>query len=133
MLSVLYLTLMIGFIKCYFAMKMQRFKTEHSSTLWHEETARKQNATQTGCVFITEVIPRPKWFYLHVGKDDVRCRKTTSLTHYAPRQECSKWIDTFRQYCRKPYLSVDKDQYCLSLPNYVTGRNLKLCKIEMAS
>ena len=59
-------------------------KTEHSSTLWHEETAWKQNATQTGRVFITEVIPRPKWFYLHVGKDDVRCRRTTSLTHVCP-------------------------------------------------
>ena len=37
-----------------------RFKTEHSSTLCREETARKQNATQTGRVFLTEVIPRSK-------------------------------------------------------------------------
>ena len=53
-------TSMIGFVKCYFAMKMQRFKTEHSSTLCREETAWKQNSTQTGRVFITVLMPRPK-------------------------------------------------------------------------
>lgn len=81
---------MIGFIKCYFAMKMQRFRTEHSNALCREGTARIQNATQTGRVFITEVIPRPKCccgrmnpgFYL--GKDKVGCGNTASLIRGGP-------------------------------------------------
>ena len=71
-------------------MKVQRFKIEHSSKLCREETAKKQNATQTGRVFIsrgnTKMLPqqdecRPRFYQ---GKDKVGCRNIASLMHGGP-------------------------------------------------
>ena len=91
-LSVLYLASMIGFIQCFFAMKMWRFKTEHSSTLCGEETAWKKkcysnwtrlyyrgNTSSKMLLRRDECRPR---FYL--GKDEVECGNTASMTRGGP-------------------------------------------------
>lgn len=80
-------------------------KIEHSK--WRN---RKQNAILTRCIFITEVIPRPNHYcssmnavlrftYTYtVGKGKVECGIPRQWHMEALKQECGKWVNTFRQY-----------------------------------